>query len=140
LDSPFHAGVERRIGVLKDNLHLLAHGLHLGLGVGDNVFALKEDLPRRRFMKAQHGATGRRFAATRFAHEAEGPPFIDVKGDVVDGAEWAGLGLEVLLEIFDFQQFDLFFGHQMNASSVVFFACRSRATQRTRCPGETSIS
>jgi hypothetical protein len=58
-----HAGVQARIGVLEDDLHVPAHDKHLLAVVAEYVLAIDEDLTLRRFQKAQDEAGERALAA-----------------------------------------------------------------------------
>ena len=67
-----HARVERRIGVLKDDLHAPAHVAHLGMPERQNFTFLEYDLSFGRLDQTQHAASQRRLAAPRFADQTEG--------------------------------------------------------------------
>ncbi len=101
-----HTRVKACVGVLKDDLHFFAVGLHIGVGDIDPVV---DDLSFGRLIEAEDGASGRRFAAARLADETEGFPFVDEEGNIVNGLddlmlkELAARYAEVLFQMFDFQ-------------------------------------
>src|SRR5438132_8011690 len=58
-----HARIQRRIGVLEDDLHLAARLAHSPPAEGKDVLAPKPHFAGRRLDQPQHAAPGRRLAA-----------------------------------------------------------------------------
>ena len=105
------ARVERRVGVLKDDLHLGAGGLELARPHREHIPAVELDLPPRGLDQPQQQATGRGFAAAAFAHQPEHLAPLDGERDAVDRLDLSDLTLEeptvdreILDEVGDFQQ------------------------------------
>ena len=99
-----HARVERGIGVLEDDLHLLAALLEgCGVHFGD-VPAVKVNLALSRFEKMQDGAPKRAFSAPGFTDDAECMTAFNGKIDIVDGVQHALGCFEVFFQMPDFQQ------------------------------------
>src|SRR5215217_3796079 len=69
-----HAGVQARIRVLEDDLHVPPHAEHPLAVVTQYVLAVEDHLALRRFQKAQHEAGERALAAPRLPHEPERLP------------------------------------------------------------------
>src|SRR5215210_6813003 len=65
-----HAGVQARVGVLEDDLHVPPHAEHPLAVVTQYVLAVEDHLTLRRFQKAQYEAGERALAAPRLPHEA----------------------------------------------------------------------
>ena len=107
-----HARVQARVGVLEDELHVMAHALELALVHVSHVLALEHHLAVRGVREAHDAAARRGLAAARLAHEAEGLAGIDVEADVVDGLDGllvpagkdAGVDVELLGEVLDVKQ------------------------------------
>ena len=100
--------VQRRVGVLEDDLHLAAERTQLALGQLGDVPPLEADRALGRVEQAEHEPGGRGLAATRLAHDAERLAAADGQGDVLDGMhgpeplrEHALLDGEVLREVLD---------------------------------------
>ena len=111
-------GVQAGVGVLEDDLELLTHLLHLaGVVLGD-VLPVVEDLAGGRLDKPQNGAAQGAFSAAGLAHHADGLTGIDLHVDTVHRVE-VGLvaHLEVLFQVYRFQQRGSFFSH----GSVLLF-------------------
>src|SRR5215207_10051267 len=66
-----HAGIQARVGVLKDDLYVPAHAEHPLSPVTQYVLAVEDYLALRRFQKAQDEAGERALAAPRLPHERE---------------------------------------------------------------------
>src|SRR5258708_7241896 len=82
-------GIERGIGILKDDLHLALQapqGLALELG---QVLAVEDDASAARPDHAQHGVARGRLAAAALADERVGLSGLDRKADAVDGSNGA---------------------------------------------------
>lgn len=97
------ARVQAGIGVLEDELHLLAQRTHLLFVIGEDVLALIVDLAGGVGLEPQDGAPQGGLAAARLANYAQRGALLDGKAHVVHGVEHTGAGLEVLLEVFDLQ-------------------------------------
>src|SRR5215218_5379178 len=66
-----HAGVQARIRVLEDDLHVPPHAEHPLAIVTQYVLAVEDHLALRRFQKAQHEAGKRTLSAPRLLHEPD---------------------------------------------------------------------
>ncbi len=87
-----HPRVEAGERVLKDDLcplSELGQIVHLV-----DVLPVEDDAAVGRIAQAQQGLPGRRFATTGFADQPEGFPFLDGKGDAIDGLHALGLAAE----------------------------------------------
>ncbi len=73
------SGIQGGIGILKDNLHILANLPHLPAVELQDVLVLEEYLPLRRLFKPQEAAPQGGLSATRFAHQSQGLPLFDEK-------------------------------------------------------------
>src|SRR5258708_24761899 len=89
-----HARVERRKGVLKDDLHATSQLAHARAVEREDVVAIERDGARRRLDETQNGATGRGLAASGFADEGERLRCPDVEGNTVDRAYVTGHSTE----------------------------------------------
>ena len=75
-----HARIERRVGVLEDDLHVAAErAQRLAIG-GAHVASLETDLAGGRLDQAQHQAAGRRLAAAGLADERQRLAGMQVEG------------------------------------------------------------
>ena len=108
-----HARVERRVGVLEDDLHLFAQLADFLARELLHVAAFEENLAFGRRQKAQHDASRRRLARAGLAHEAQRFALPDRKVDAVDGAhvadvtrQNAGVNRKILVEVADLEQID----------------------------------
>src|SRR5215210_7062737 len=106
-----HAGVQARVGVLKDDLYVPAHAEHPLAVVTQYVLAVEDHLALRRFQKAQDEAGERALAAPRLPHEPERLPTLHREVDAVHGLHVSNRALqhagpygEVHLQIFGLQQ------------------------------------
>ena len=79
-----HARIERRIRILKDDLHVAPHPPHAaGVELAD-VGAVEVDRPRRRLDQSQDAAADRRLSRSRFADQSERLAGRDVEADAID--------------------------------------------------------
>src|SRR5215218_2482591 len=106
-----HAGVQARIRVLEDDLHVPPHAEHPLAIVTQYVLAVEDHLALRRFQKAQHEAGKRTLSAPRLPHEPERLPAAHREVDAVHSLhvpdrtlQHAGLYGEVHLQIPGLQQ------------------------------------
>src|SRR4029077_20198786 len=97
-----------RVGVLEDDLHLLAESPQRALVQRGDVLVLEPHLAGGGLDESQDAAARRRLPAAGLADEAEGFPRHDVERHVVDGVdardlsrEQAAADGEVLLEVPD---------------------------------------
>ena len=79
--------VERRRGVLEDDLHLLAERAHFVLLQLRKVRALERDLSFRRLLQLQDRVAERRLPATALSHEAKRLALAYGEVDAVDRAD-----------------------------------------------------
>ena len=96
------AGVEGRVGVLEDDLHLLPLHTELLLAHLHEVLALEIDLARRRLDQAQDAPARGALAAAGFAHDAERLALFDREGNVVHRVEHPLGRLEIFFQVSDF--------------------------------------
>src|SRR5262245_15030124 len=89
--SRAHSRVERRIRILKDDLHVAARLAHSARGKLQDVLAAEADLAAGRFDEPQHAPSRRRLAAARFADEPERLTLFDPEAHVVDGRDSSSL-------------------------------------------------
>src|SRR5216110_546532 len=106
-----HPRIERRVGVLEDDLHLFAQRTQRALVERRDVLRPEPDLARRRLDQPEDRATRGGLAAARLADEAERLARQDLERHVVDGVhardlarEEAAADREVLLEVLDPEQ------------------------------------
>lgn len=90
-----HAGVERGVGVLKDDLHAAAEGAEMAGGGVGNVGAVEVDRAAGGLDEAKHHAGDGAFAAAGFADDAEGLSAMDGEADVLDDGRFAVLPGEI---------------------------------------------
>jgi len=83
------ARIERRVGVLEDELDVSAVLFQLGFGQRQNILSLIEHLALRGD-QFQNRIAGRRLAAARFPDDAEGFAFIHVEIDILHRAHDIG--------------------------------------------------
>jgi hypothetical protein len=81
-----HARVQRRVRILKHDLHVPAGLAHPLTRQREHVVTAKPDGAARRFNKAQDAASGCRLPAPGLSDETERFPLIDAEAHVVDGA------------------------------------------------------
>ena len=74
-----HLGIERRVQILEDHLHLAPELRELvGREAGD-VFSVEDDLPGCRFFQPQDGPANGCLAAAGFAHQPHGLVLLEIK-------------------------------------------------------------
>ena len=88
------AGVQRRVRVLEDHLHLASHGPHGPPRPADEFLALELDRTRRRRGELQDRPAQRGLAATGFADQAQRLALVDGEADAVDGLHPADLAVD----------------------------------------------
>jgi hypothetical protein len=86
-----HVRVQRRVRILKDDLHAAAERAELLLGHLRDFPAVEEDAPRGGLDEAEDRAAERALSAARLAHEAERLAAADVERGAVDGVDDGGL-------------------------------------------------
>jgi len=91
-------GVDRVVGVLEDDLCLLAVLPQRLLAEALDGQLLVVDVAPRRVLETQHGAAGRRLAAARLADQGEDLALAHVERDVVDGLDVLLLGSDQRLD------------------------------------------
>jgi hypothetical protein len=104
--------IERRVGVLEDDLDVAPSGLQLSRVEVEQRLALERHPARRRGQEPQDDLAEGRLPAARLAHQAERLALVDREAHAVDGAngpqladaEEAAADVEVLDEIVDLQQ------------------------------------
>src|SRR5205809_813725 len=108
--SRAHARVERRVRILKDDLHIAPRLAQAPARKGEHVLAPDPYFARRGVDEPEHAAPGRRLSAARFADEPEGFPFLNREAHVVDRLddralpEQAGVAHEVFDEMGNFNE------------------------------------
>ena len=106
-------GVQRGVGVLKNELHVLTHTAHLAQTQLPDVLALEEYLPGGGFDEPEDSAPGGGLSAARLPHQAQGLAPLKGEGHIVHGVEHPPLGLEVFDQMPDlkdvFRHYDLSF-------------------------------
>ena len=78
-----HPGIQRRIRILKNDLHVAPRRAQPAAREAEHVLAPKNHRPRCRFDQPEQAAAGRRLAAARFSDETEGLALLDIEADVV---------------------------------------------------------
>ena len=76
--------VERRGGVLEDELQAAAHGAHVAPAETGELASVEVHLTGGRLHQAQHRASERGLSAARLAHQREDLPPLDAQVDPVD--------------------------------------------------------
>ena len=79
-----HARIERRIRILKNDLHVAAHASHVVGAEVEKVRRIERDRSRCRFDETEDTATDGRLPRSRLADEAEGFAARDGEADAVD--------------------------------------------------------
>ena len=127
-----HAWIERRIGVLEDDLQLTAIGPHRLFVEFDNIIALIDHLAFGGPVQVEQGEARSRLAASGFADEAQRLAFENIEIDIIQRmhgrgalAESAKPDMEMLHQIFDTHQR---LGSHHAASSFLW-----ATKQATRC-------
>src|SRR5258708_22490636 len=106
------AGVQRRVRVLEDHLHVAADRPERAPGEPRDVLAVEDDRSAGQLLQPDDATAEGGFAAAGLADQAERLPGPDLDADVVDGVHPAHLALEhdpaldreVLLQMLDPQQ------------------------------------
>jgi hypothetical protein len=88
------ARVQRRIGILKDHLHLPAEGPYVAFGQAVNARAAEPNLAGGRIDQLEDRLADRRFTAAAFADKTQRLAGLDVEGDIVDSAYLADGALQ----------------------------------------------
>ena len=105
-----HPRVQRRIGILKHNLHIAPRPAHARLGKLQDIFTAEKHLAGRGFDQSQDAPSGCALPAARLTDKAEHLAFVDRKAHVVhrldDGrrAPEPAPADEVLDEVTHFEQ------------------------------------
>ena len=86
-----HLRVQGRIRVLKDELHMTTRFTQLARIGTHDLKTLKENRPRRGRNKTQDRAASRRLTATTLADQAERLALANLKTDIGNGLDRAGL-------------------------------------------------
>ena len=81
-----HARVQRRVGILKDDLHEAPRAAHFGGGERSEIDAVEAHVARRRLDQSQDRTPERGLAATGFADHAEGLGATHVEIDAANRA------------------------------------------------------
>ena len=81
-----HPRIERRVRVLEDHLHALAHRAQIALRQLRDLPVFEPDRPGRRLVQAQDRSPQRRLTATGLADEAERLAAQNIERDLGDGA------------------------------------------------------
>ncbi len=85
-----HLGVQARIQILKDELHVLAQGAQLAVGQMRDVAAIENNIARGRPGQAQDGAPHRGFAAAGFADQTHGFVLAQIEAHIVHRRDAVG--------------------------------------------------
>ena len=133
-----HARIERRIGILEDDLRIAAEGAQF-VGVQcEQIASLEANSSRIRLDQAQHQPADGGFAAAGFADQRQRLAGIDAEADAIDRldergrpAEHRPLGDEMLDQAFDLEQ---------GASSRQPGLSSGALMQRDQCPGLTAMN
>ena len=80
-----HARVQRRVGILKDDLHVAPRGAQPFGGEREHVLAVEPHRPARRFDQPEQAAAGRGLAAARLANQPERLALVDAEAHIVNG-------------------------------------------------------
>src|SRR5216683_307742 len=106
------AGVQRRVRVLEDHLHVAADRPERAPGQPGDVVAVEDDRSAGQLLQPDDASAQGGLAAAGLADQAERLPGLDLDADVVEGVHPADLALEhnpaldreVLLQVVDPQQ------------------------------------
>lgn len=82
-----HAGIERGVGVLEDDLHAAAHFFEIVSIEGSEISTIEGDLARGGFGKAEDGSANCGFAAATFADKAQSFSAVNVQVNPLDGGD-----------------------------------------------------
>src|SRR6185437_13672105 len=86
-----HARIERRIRILKDDLHLAAQRAQRLAGEREHILPIEAHLARRGLDEAQNAPARGGLAAPRLAHESQRLARRNVERDAIDGLHRAGV-------------------------------------------------
>ena len=84
------SGGQRGIGVLENDLHLLADGPHLGRIIVGDILAIKDDLAGSGLVELQNGSAGGGLATAGFANDTQSLTGFQLKGDVIHRHQFLG--------------------------------------------------
>src|SRR4051812_35857500 len=82
--SDGHPWIERRVGILKHDLKLLAAATHGGFLARVDTLPIDDDLTGSRLLQKQDTTPGCRFAAAALANERKGIPLCNAEADAID--------------------------------------------------------
>ena len=95
------SGVQRGIGILEDQLHILAGKAQLLLVHLIDVLALEQDLTGGGLYQTQNGTAGSGLAAAGLTNQTQGLTLFDGKADVIHSVEHTALGGKMFGQILD---------------------------------------
>src|SRR5262249_39609488 len=78
-----HAGVQRSVRILEDDLHATPQRPKRPMIQREYVLAFKDCLSARRLLQPQDGTADRRLATSRFPHQGQRLPLADLEGNAV---------------------------------------------------------
>ena len=81
------AGVERGEGILEYDLQVAAQVPHFGMSSREQIFAFEADAAGGGLDEAENQASQSAFAGAGFSDESKGFAGVDVKGNIIDGAD-----------------------------------------------------
>ena len=128
------AGIQRGIGILEDQLHILAQCPQLAGTELADVLPLKDDLAAGGFDQPQDGAPCGGLSAAGFAHQTQRPATFQGKADVVHRVQHTAAGLEMLDEVSYLQNG---FGHYDFSFRSMWKPGLSYAQQRMKWVSDT---
>ena len=109
-----HAGVQRGIGILEDDLHPLAPVKQGGAAEAGDLLTLQGNMAGGRFYQAQYRLADRGLPAAALPYQAERFPLPDTEGNAIHGPELLAAAAEeaathavVLDKVADLQDRDL---------------------------------
>src|SRR5438034_2225151 len=82
-----HPRVQRRVRILKHDLHVAPRLAQTPAGKVEHVLAAESHRAGRGLDQPQHASPGRRLAAARLADEPERFALLDAEADVIDGGD-----------------------------------------------------
>ena len=105
-----HAWIERRVGILEDDLHVAPRLSHPPSGERQDILAAEPHRSRRGLDEPKDATSRGRFPASRLADQSERLALLDAEADVVDrghrraSPEQASAADEMLHEMGDFKK------------------------------------